>query len=167
MLRRWLLRMPVLVSTCRGLSSEIMRATVKVPHVVNGHGFSVRNMLGTILNYQSDLYVHSYGRLASLILIVARRIPLIHTGRCIPIFSECVAEGFPFLSWGPGVQEGTRGRCVVFAKRPQASAKRSQASASLRGASDLCRTCVGLAGDENRREMQNCRHFLRFALQKC
>ena len=44
-------------------------------------------MMGTILNYQSDLYVHSYGRLVSLILIVARRIPIIHTGRCIPIFS--------------------------------------------------------------------------------
>ena len=29
------------------------------------------------------------------------------------------------------------------------------------------RTCVGHAGDENRRETQNCRHLLRFLLQKC
>ena len=39
--------------------------------------------------------------------------------------------------------------------------------ASVRKASAVCRTCVGLAGDENRREMQNRRHFLVFVLQKC
>ena len=48
----------------------------------------------------------------------------------------------------------------MFAKRPQAFAGRSQAFAEGR-------TCRKDERDENRREMQNCRHFLRFALQKC
>ena len=74
----------------------------------------------------------------------------------------------------------------MFAKRPQASAKRPQASAkrpqSVRKASAKRpqsvrkhpqasaegRTCRRNERDENRREMQNHRHFLRFlALQKC
>ena len=60
-------------------------------------------------------------------------------------------------SRGPGVQESTRGRCVCGRKRPQSFA-------SVCGASDLRRTC---RRDENRRETQNCRHFVRFAVQKC
>ena len=41
--------------------------------------------------------------------------------------------------------------------------KRPQACASVRGASDLRRTC---RRDENRRETQTCRHFLRFVSEK-
>ena len=43
----------------------------------------------------------------------------------------------------------------------------SQSSTIIRRASDLCRTCAGLAGDANRRKTQNCRHFLRSVLQQC
>ena len=57
------------------------------------------------------------------------------------VFPECVAEGFPFSSWGPGVQEATRGRCVVSAKRPQSVRKRPQSvrkrPQSVRGGSDM------------------------------
>ena len=65
-----------------------------------------------------------------------------------------------------GVQGSRRRREVVafvfaIVRNP------SQSSAIVRGASDLCRTCARLAGDENRLETQNCRHFLRFVLQKC
>ena len=52
-------------------------------------------------------------------------------------------------------------------RRPQASASVRKRSRSVGLLSDLCRTCVGLAGDKNCREMQNCRHFLRFVLQTC
>ena len=65
---------------------------------------------------------------------------------------ECVAEGFPFEGWGPGVQEATRGRCVVFAKRSQSVRK---ASASVRKRSQAFaagRTCRRDERDENRRE---------------
>ena len=82
---------------------------------------------------------------------------------------ECVTEGFPFYGWGPEGQEATRGRCVMFAsvrRLPQASASVRKRSQSVRVVSDLCRTCVGLAKDENRREMRNCRHSLVFVLQK-
>ena len=65
-----------------------------------------------------------------------------------------------------GVEGSRRRREVVafmFAKRPQAFAsvlKRLQASLSV----GECRASSGVA---NRRETQNCRHFLRFASQKC
>ena len=55
---------------------------------------------------------------------------------------------------------GSRRRREVVAFVDASVRNRSQASAERR-------TCVGHAGDENRCETQNCRHFLSFVLQKC
>ena len=66
---------------------------------------------------------------------------------------------------------GSDGQVVLPSRRREVVAfvdasvrKRPQTRASVRGASDLRRTC---RRDENRRETQNCRHFLRFVSEKC
>ena len=67
-------------------------------------------------------------------------------------FPECVAEGFPFEGWCPGVQEATKSRCVYVRQTSASVRKRLQTFASV----GECRASSGVA---NRRETQNCRHF--------
>ena len=75
-------------------------------------------------------------------------------------FSRMLRRRIPVLrlgSRGPGGHQKSSRLCS------QASAsvcKRLQAFASV----GVCRTALGV---ENRRETQNCRHFLRLAFQKC
>ena len=79
-------------------------------------------------------------------------------------FSRMRSRRVPVLklgSRGPGGDARSL-RCVR-----KAFAKRSQASASVRKAFAEGRTCRRVYRVQNRRETQNCRHFLRFALQKC
>ena len=66
----------------------------------------------------------------------------------------------PVFKLGSRVQEATKSRCVYVRQAFASVRKSSQAFTSV----GECRASSGIA---NRRETQNCRHFLRFALQKC
>ena len=75
----------------------------------------------------------------------------------------CPLRGSDQYSCPSGVQRSRRRREVAAFVDANVR-NRSQSSASVRGVSDLHRTC---RRDENGREMQNCRHFLRLVLQEC
>ena len=82
----------------------------------------------------------------------------------VPEFSRMRSRRVPVLrlgSRGPGGDARSL-RCVrkAFARRSQSVRSRSQSFAEGR-------TCRRVHRVQNRRETQNCRHFLRFALQKC
>ena len=70
-------------------------------------------------------------------------------GSLVFSFSRMLRRRVPVL-W-VGVQEATRGRCVYVRQASASVRKRPRVSESV----------------ANRRETQNCRHFLRFASQKC